>query len=417
MTESPLLKNASKRLLSVDAFRALTMLCMIFINDLSGVKGMPEWMDHAKGPEDRMGFADTIFPAFLFIVGLSIPLAVGRKLQKGESFTSIAFSIISRSFALIVMGFMHVNMENYSSAAILREPIWEISITLSFFLIWLDYPETMITWKKYFLIGLGWLILLLMAFLYTGGKPGAPEGLNHSWWGILGIIGWAYLVCAFIFLLGKGKFSIMLIALVVLALINIISHETLVHLYWSIIHYKPSATVAGHRNPHMNLWLVDDASSASLVMAGTVISLWYSRLAAKNNQPAMWTSLTIAGFGAIGAGLLIRPYTEGISKIRSTPPWVFICVGISILVFELMIYLVDYKGKKNWFKFIWPAGTSTLTCYLLPYFQVAIMSLIYFRYPKFLDEGIGGFLRSWAVAFIIVWIGGLLERQRLRLKI
>lgn len=257
-------------------------------------------------------------------------------------------------------------------------------------------------------MGLGWLILLLMAFLYTGGKPGSPEGLNPSWWGILGIIGWAYLVCAFIFLLGRGKFSIMLIAAIVLALINIVSHETVLHLYWSIIHYTPPVEVT-RRTPHLNLWLVNDASSAFLVMAGTVVSLWYSRMKAKDNQQRILTSLAIAGFGAIIAGLLIRPYTEGISKIRSTPSWIFICAGISILVFELMIYLVDYKGKKNWFKFIWPAGTSTLTCYLLPYFQVAIMSLVYFRYPRFLDEGIGGFLRSWAVAFIIVWIGASLK--------
>src|SRR6201992_1430279 len=127
MTESNLLKEAPKRLLSVDAFRALTMLCMIFINDLSGVKGMPDWMDHAKGYEDSMGFADTIFPAFLFIVGLSIPLAIDRKIQKGDSFNAIAFSILSRSFALIVMGFFHVNMEEYNSAAILPEAVWEIS--------------------------------------------------------------------------------------------------------------------------------------------------------------------------------------------------------------------------------------------------------------------------------------------------
>src|ERR1700761_3166767 len=143
MSQTVTLKETSKRLLSVDAFRALNMLCMIFINDLSGVRGMPEWMDHAKGFEDKMGFADTIFPGFLFIVGLSIPLAIGRKIQKGDSFNSIAFSILSRSFALIVMGFMHVNLEEYNSThAVLSQPVWEILLTLSFFLIWLDYPAT-----------------------------------------------------------------------------------------------------------------------------------------------------------------------------------------------------------------------------------------------------------------------------------
>jgi heparan-alpha-glucosaminide N-acetyltransferase len=209
----------------------------------------------------------------------------------------------------------------------------------------------------------------------------------------------------------------MCIALIVLALINIISHETVLHLYWSVIHYTPPANAGLYSGPHLNLWVIHDASSAFLVMAGIVVSLWYARLTAKNNKQAMWLLLAVTGCAAIAAGLLIRPYTEGISKIRSTPSWIFICAGISILVLELMIYLVDYKDKKNWFKLIWPAGTSTLTCYLLPYFQVAIMSLVYFQYPHFLNYGWGGFLRSWAVAFIIVIIGGFLEKRRLRLKI
>ncbi|HTE02177.1 MAG TPA: DUF5009 domain-containing protein [Mucilaginibacter sp.] len=408
------LKDASKRLLSVDAFRALTMLLMIFINDLSGVKGIPEWMDHAKRLDDKMGFADTIFPAFLFIVGLSIPLAIGRKLQKGESFGSIAFSIISRSFALIVMGFFHVNMENYNSAAILPEAVWEILITIAFFLIWLDYSDTISNLKKYSLIGTGWLILLLMAFLFVGGRHGEPEGLNPSWWGILGIIGWSYLVCAFIFLLTKGKFQAILIAFIVLLLINIVAHETIWHLYLSITN-TPLLDSRGNVR-HMNLWVIHDGSSATLVMAGIFISLWYGRLLAQKNM-AMWGLLAATGSAAIAAGLLIRPYTEGISKIRSTPSWVLICIGISILVFELMIYLVDFKGKKNWFKIIWPAGTSTLTCYLIPYLIVGIFSLIHFRYPHLLNYGIGGFLRSVAIAFIVVMIGGLLEKRRLRLKI
>jgi heparan-alpha-glucosaminide N-acetyltransferase len=396
MSQSALLKNASKRMLSVDAFRALTMLLMIFINDLSGVKGMPDWLEHAKRAEDRMGFADTIFPAFLFIVGLSIPLSLGVRVQKGHSFKAIALSILSRSIALIIMGFFQVNLENYSSASVLPESVWEILITLSFFLIWLDYPEAMSKVKRYILIGAGWFILLLMAFLFTGGSPIAPKGLHPSWWGILGIIGWSYLVCAGIYLLAKGKFPVILAALIVFAAINIIEHGTSMHLY---------------------LWVIHDAASVTLVTAGVVVSLWYAQMAAQGNKQVIWLLLFVAGCAAILAGLLIRPYTDGISKIRSTPSWVFICTGISILVFELMIYLVDVKGKKNWFRIIWPAGTSALTCYLLPYFQVGFYKLFHFRYPAALNTGIGGFLRSVAVAFIIVLIGGYLEKRRLRLKI
>ncbi len=391
-----LLKDAPKRLLSIDAFRALTMLCMIFINDLSGVKGIPYWMDHAKRMEDRMGFADTIFPCFLFIVGLSIPLAIGRRMQKGDSFSAIAFAILSRSFALIVMGFFHVNLEHYGSASILPESIWGILVTLSFFLIWLDYSPAVSMVKKYFLIGAGWLILLLMAFLFNGGDTKAPQAMQPSWWGILGIIGWGYLICASVYFLTKGTFRAVVITLLVFAAINILDHSKILP---------------------MRIWVLHDASSEFSITAGILVSLWYAQMAQKGYNPKLWLSLFTAGCAAIAAGFIIRPYADGISKIRATPAWILICIGISILIFELMIYLVDVRGKKNWFKLIWPAGTATLTCYLLPYFQIAFYKLFSFHYPKVLDYGWGGFLRSWAVAFIVVIIGGFLERRHLKLKI
>src|ERR1700712_2382752 len=133
----------AKRLQSIDVLRAINMFFMIFVNDLSGVRNVPEWIDHVKGYEDGMHFADTIFPIFLFIAGLSIPLAIGRRISKGDSFSSIAIYIFLRSFALIVMGFFHVNMEEYNRSAILPLGVWEFLLTVSFFLIWLDYPETL----------------------------------------------------------------------------------------------------------------------------------------------------------------------------------------------------------------------------------------------------------------------------------
>lgn len=394
--EAPIIKEAPKRLLSVDTFRALTMLCMIFINDLSGVKGIPTWMDHAKRMEDKMGFADTIFPAFLFIVGLSIPLAIDRKWKKGATNSSIYLRILSRSFALIVMGFLHVNLENYNPGSILPGAVWEIMITLGFFLIWIDYTETLNKATRYGLVISGWCILIVMAFLFTGGTPQDTVGLRPYWWGILGIIGWSYLICASVYFLIKGKFAWVIVAFIAFMSFNIIDHG---------LHLK------------LNILGIYDGSSIALTMAGTVISLWYAQMVAKGFNRNLWLAILITGIVAILAGLLIRPYTEGISKIRSTPSWIFICTGISILVFEVMIYLVDFKGKKSWFSLIWPAGTATLTCYLIPYFQDGFYRLFHFHYPAILNYGWGGFFRSWVVAFVVVIIGGLLERKHLKLKI
>ncbi|WP_343672548.1 DUF5009 domain-containing protein [Chitinophaga sp.] len=374
------MKNLSQRLLSIDAFRALTMLTMIFVNDVSGVSNIPAWIEHTKAAEDGMGFADTVFPAFLFIVGLSIPFAIGKRIARQESFFKTEKHILTRSLALIVMGFFHVNLESYNSeAAILPYAIWEILITVGFFLIWMDYKQ-----QQYLLQGMGIVLLIAMAALYKGE---GGQWMRPSWWGILGIIGWAYLVSATVFLLVKGKFPALVVLLFIFLGINFAKHSGVLSL---------------------NIPVIGDASSVSLIMAGVVIS----------SMPKKSIPLLVGiGAAAIVTGLVVRPYTEGISKIRSTPSWVLICAGISTVVFAGMIWLVDLKGKMHWFSFIKPAGTSTLTCYLVPYLLYSLMLLAHFHYPGFLGTGSGGILRSIAVAFIVIWITGRMEKVNVRLKI
>ncbi|WP_428330648.1 heparan-alpha-glucosaminide N-acetyltransferase domain-containing protein [Mucilaginibacter sp.] len=385
-----------KRLLSIDVLRAVNMFFMIFVNDLSGVSHVPKWIDHVKANEDGMHFADTIFPLFLFIAGLSIPLAIGRRLSKGESFTSIAGYILLRSFALIVMGFFHVNMEEYNPAALLPYGWFELLLTLSFFLIWLDYPDTLSKVKKYSFISFGIGILLFLTIIYKGGSTAEPHWLQPSWWGILGIIGWAYLVCAGVYLIVKGNLILLSCALAILVGINLSIHGDLFDL---------------------KIWVIKDGASASLMMFGVVASLLYAKIIARGSYKWLWPVFTLAGLIMIALGFWVRPYTEGISKIHSTPSWVFICTGIGILLLELLIWLIDVKGRQNWFKIIKPAGTSTLTCYLIPYFMVAVFTIIHFNYPDFFNEGAGGIIRSFAVSFIVILITGFLEKRKLRLKI
>ncbi|MGV8878371.1 MAG: DUF5009 domain-containing protein [Sphingobacteriaceae bacterium] len=391
-----MINQLPKRLLSIDVFRAVTMLLMIFVNDVSGMRNLPAWIEHAPANEDSMGFADTIFPAFLFIVGLSMPFALQKRMSNGNSFFSVAGYIIIRSAALIIMGFFHVNMEDYSGSAFLPKAVWGILVTVAFFLIWLDYPKTMGIVRKYSLTGLGILLLLLMAILFKGGTLEDPHGLRPSWWGILGIIGWAYLVCAMVFLIARGNLNMLLAVFLIFIAINIGKHMGLIH---------------------FNVWVLGDAASECLTMAGVLVSLGYAKLVAKGKSAYLWLLLSLSAIVFIIAGLVIRPYAGGISKIYSTPSWVFLCTGISMVVFELFIFLVDIKHKFNWFNWIKPAGTSTLTCYLMPYLFLFVFEMIHFYYPYPLNEGLGGIFRSFAFAFVIIALVGVMEKKNLRLKI
>ena len=52
---------------------------------------------------------DVVFPAFLFIVGMSIPFALGSRLGKGEPLWKTAWHVLTRTSALLAIGILMVN--------------------------------------------------------------------------------------------------------------------------------------------------------------------------------------------------------------------------------------------------------------------------------------------------------------------
>src|ERR1700734_809828 len=104
-------QSTTTRLASIDIFRGLTMVVMIFVNDLDGVRGLPWWTPHAKANIDVMTYVDMVFPFFLFIVGLSMPLAIRQRLKKNPSLPGLWLHVAIRSASLVVLGLILANVE------------------------------------------------------------------------------------------------------------------------------------------------------------------------------------------------------------------------------------------------------------------------------------------------------------------
>src|SRR5437868_1625886 len=102
-------KLSSQRILSIDAFRGITILVMIFVNELAGVRDIPAWAKLMHADQDAMSFVDAVFPAFLFIVGMSIPFAINNRLKKGDSVWQLQLHILFRTLGLLVLGVFLVN--------------------------------------------------------------------------------------------------------------------------------------------------------------------------------------------------------------------------------------------------------------------------------------------------------------------
>ena len=210
------------RVKTIDALRALTMFFMIFVNDFWTLKNIPEWLKHTTAEVDGMGFSDIIFPLFLFIVGLSIPLSINVRINNGDENRKIFKHIIQRSFALIVMGVFMVNYESASEyGMIISKYTWEIIMAISIFLIWVNYKKIPYLNNKveYFLKFTGTILLIFIAAIYEGSHSGETTWMRTSWWGILGLIGWAYLFNGLVYLLLRNKIKFLFIILLTLMFI------------------------------------------------------------------------------------------------------------------------------------------------------------------------------------------------------
>ena len=123
--------------------------------------------------------------------------------------------------------------------------------------------------------------------------------------------------------------------------------------------------------------------------------------------------LYISAFGPVQDQI----YLSAFGWVLVIPLAILICIGLSIIIIQIILIFTNVKGKVNWFKIIKPAGTSTLTCYLIPYYQEALFLIFGIHYWHIFNYGAGGVIRSFATCFIVIFITGFLEKRRLRLKV
>src|SRR5260370_5582964 len=103
--------TAPPRILSIDIFRGLTMAVMIFVNALAEVRGLPWWTYHAHANQDLMTYVDMVFPFFLFIVGMSLPLSVEQRVKRNPSLPALSLHVAIRSASLVALGLILANAE------------------------------------------------------------------------------------------------------------------------------------------------------------------------------------------------------------------------------------------------------------------------------------------------------------------
>ncbi len=390
------------RIYSIDIMRGLTLVLMLFVNDLY-MPGVPSWLGHMKANYDGMGLADWVFPGFLFMVGMAIPFAIGNRIKKGESTYNLIRHILIRTMSLLIIGVLSVNVGRVNAEFTgMSKNVWAILMLTGVFLIWNDYKENE---KNFFTIAglrlLGIALLVFLVFKFRSGKMVNNGSLIISWWGILGLIGWGYLAASLLYFAVRDNVLYTAIGWLFFLGLNILSKLDLLD---SLNSVKPI------------LGVLIEGNVPFIVISGMLTTLIMKKLSPDYGKTII--ILVIMGALCIVAGFVLRKWFI-ISKNLATPSWGFLCNGISLIVFALLYWIIDVKKQIKWTFFLRPAGENSLTTYLAPdivYYLIWMtgVPVLIYKHSQVSLVVIAG---SIAWALLMVGLTALLVRFNIRLKL
>ncbi len=391
-----------KRIESIDIMRGLTLLLMLFVNDLN-MKVAPSWLGHMPAQFDGMGLADWVFPGFLFIVGMSVPYALSGRLKRGESLWKVLLHIAVRTISLLIIGVLMLNSGRVNPETTgLSRNLWALLMYLCVFLIWNDYPKgkrgVLFTTLK--AAGIAGLIILVIIF--RAGPADSPGWLVTEWWGILGLIGWGYLVAALVYVAFRDSIPAAAVAMLFFLVLNMLDQK------WMLGFLDPVRPVLG---------VIIGANVPLIVLTGMLAGVLLRTLKEAGSTRIIMVFIAL-GVLSLAIGFTLRRWYI-ISKIFGTPSWGMICSGISFLVFALIYWLADVKGVTKWAGFVRPAGKHSLTTYLAPdilyyiFWMTSVPVLIYKQSAQPWVVVVGSIV--WAL--LMAQLTALLARINIRLKL
>ncbi|MGH9617815.1 MAG: DUF5009 domain-containing protein [Acidobacteriaceae bacterium] len=391
------------RIASIDVFRGLTMAVMVFVNELAGVHGLPWWTYHAHREQNVMTYVDMVFPFFLFIVGMSMPIAVASRLRRNPSHAALWRHIVSRSISLVVLGLILANADKGDPLRMgISTAAWTIIGLFGAVLFWMDpgrNPEHPRVYR--WLRVVGFLAIVAVFVIFRRTTHGTAKWIDFSYPEILGLIGFAYFAVAILYVPTRRWLWAPVAWFVALTTLCALSTAHVIHL---------------PRHYLLYYWPFGAGDSASIVMAGVVTSIIFlGKHRWQRLRQKMWMALGFAAATLIAAWAMAP---LGISKIRATPTWCLACVGASVLCFMLLYWVCDVMGKTRWAFFAKPAGENTLLTYLLPDIYAYLTALVGFTYfDNRFQSGASGVLNAVVFTFVILAVSAVLTRMRIRLQL
>jgi predicted acyltransferase len=308
----------------------------------------------------------------------------------------------------LFLGVILVNEETFSAQATgMSKNLWLLLALGPAAVLWTAHPGGPLSTRprRLFALRLAALLVLGYALVIFRGKSedGHAVWLQHSWWGILGLIGWAYLNCSLVYLAVRGSPTALMGVMGFMIALYVGGRHGL--LDW-----------LGPVNDLVGVGEVLGSTSAN-VMAGVLVGNLFVGNPADRTVGSRIRFMLAFGVGLYLAGTLLRPL-HGIIKNQATESYTLVAAGICCLLFFLFYWLIDVCNLRSWAGFLLPAGGNPLLAYLLPDLVTclfAVLGLRHWLWPY--GSGLPGAINAAALTVVVLVINWGLTRAGVRLRL
>jgi len=319
---------AAARLISLDVFRGATMALMVLVNDAGDGA-------HAYGPlqhSDWNGWTltDTVFPAFLWIVGVAITLSLGKRIAAGVPRGHLFAQVLRRAAIIYVLG-----------------------------LVVYAYPFNLSTQRL-----LGVLQRIAICYLIASAIYLTTGVRGQLIWIVSLLVGY-WIVMKLVPVPGYGAGDLA------------VGHN--------LSNYIDKIVLGGHNYGSTKTWdpegivstLPSIATALFGIMAGHIL-----RLPRQLSERTTW--LFVSGNVLIALGLIANIWLPINKKLWTSSFSVFMA-GLDFVVFAICLWLVDGCGYKRVVKPFVIMGMNAITIYMISELLDEVLSALHWREPIYRD--------------------------------
>ncbi|MGA2143372.1 MAG: DUF5009 domain-containing protein [Bryobacteraceae bacterium] len=312
--------STPRRLLSLDAFRGLTMALMVLVNNNGSERDAYTQLRHSQW--NGWTLTDTVFPTFLWIVGVAITLSLGKRLAEGIPRARLLPQIFRRAAILFAFGL-----------AVYAPPLFDLGT-----------QRILGVLQR---IAICYLVVSIL-FLYTGLRA------QICW--LIGLLAAYWMLMTLVPAPGFGP--------------GRLDEDG------NFAHYIDRMVLGSHNYRETKTWDPEGIVSTLPAIATTLFGVLAGHLLRlRRSLPERMTWLFLAGNLLLAAGAICS-YWLPINKKLWTDSFCLFMAGLDFVVFAMFAWLVDGLG---WHKPVRPLvilGMNAIAVYMAAEFSAEAISSI-----------------------------------------